>query len=103
MIYGGSNTVITRRALEDVGGFYEKSITEDFATGILIQKKGYVCYALNEVLASGLSPTDLKSLISQRVRWARGCICRSSGSAATTPPWWPHRAFTNTGRAIPPA
>lgn len=75
VIYGGSNTVITRRALEDVGGFYEKSITEDFATGILIQKKGYVCYALNEVLASGLSPTDLKSLISQRVRWARGCIC----------------------------
>ena len=75
VIYGGSNTVITRRALEDVGGFYEKSITEDFATGILIQKKGYICYALNEVLASGLSPTDLKSLISQRVRWARGCIC----------------------------
>ncbi len=75
VIYGGSNTVITRRALEDVGGFYEKSITEDFATGILIQKKGYICYALNEVLASGLSPTDLKSLISQRTRWARGCIC----------------------------
>lgn len=75
VIYGGSNTVISRRALEDVGGFYEKSITEDFATGILIQKKGYICYALNEVLASGLSPTDLKALINQRVRWARGCIC----------------------------
>lgn len=75
VIYGGSNTVISRRALEDVGGFYEKSITEDFATGILIQEKGYVCYALNEALASGLSPTDLKALINQRVRWARGCIC----------------------------
>lgn len=75
VIYGGSNTVISRRALMDVGGFYEKSITEDFATGILIQKKGYICYALNDVLASGISPTDLKGLISQRVRWARGCIC----------------------------
>lgn len=75
VIYGGSNTVISRKALEDVGGFYDKSITEDFATGILIQKKGYICYAINKVLASGLSPTDLKSLISQRVRWARGCIC----------------------------
>lgn len=74
VIYGGSNTVISRKALEDVGGFYDKSITEDFATGILIQKKGYICYAINKVLASGLSPTDLKSLISQRVRWARGCI-----------------------------
>lgn len=75
VIYGGSNTVISRKALEDVGGFYEKSITEDFATGILIQEKGYICYALNEILASGLSPTNLRALINQRVRWARGCIC----------------------------
>ncbi|MFP3153423.1 glycosyltransferase [Lachnospiraceae bacterium ZAX-1] len=74
VIYGGSNTVISRAALEDIGGFYTASITEDFATGILLQKKGYICYAINEVLASGLSATDLKSLIQQRVRWARGCI-----------------------------
>ena len=74
VIYGGSNTLISREALEAVGGFYTKSVTEDFATGILIQKKGYVCYAINTVLASGLSPTDLKSLVNQRIRWARGCI-----------------------------
>lgn len=74
VIYGGSNTLISREALNDVGGFYTKSITEDFATGILIQRKGYKCLAINHVLASGLSPTDLKSLINQRVRWARGCI-----------------------------
>ena len=74
VIYGGSNTLISREALNDVGGFYTDSITEDFATGILIQATGYHCYAINQVLASGLSPTDLKSLINQRVRWARGCI-----------------------------
>lgn len=74
VIYGGSNTVISRRALEDIGGFFAETITEDYGTGILIQKKGYVCYATNEVLASGLSPTDLKSLITQRIRWARGVI-----------------------------
>lgn len=74
VIYGGSNTVISRRALEDIGGFFSETITEDYGTGILIQKKGYVCYATNEVLASGLSPTDLKSLINQRIRWARGVI-----------------------------
>lgn len=74
VIYGGSNTLISREALNDVGGFYTKSITEDFATGILIQKKGYQCFAINTVLASGLSPTTLRSLINQRVRWARGCI-----------------------------
>lgn len=74
VIYGGSNTVISREALEDVGGFFTRSITEDFATGIKIQKKGYICYAINKVLASGLSPADLKGLINQRIRWGRGCI-----------------------------
>ncbi len=74
VIYGGSNTLISREALEAVGGFYTNSVTEDFATGILIQKKGFICYAINTVLASGLSPTDLKSLVNQRIRWARGCI-----------------------------
>ncbi|NLL79092.1 MAG: glycosyltransferase [Clostridiales bacterium] len=74
VIYGGSNTMLSRAALEDIGGFYTDAITEDFATGLCLQKKGYVCYGINEVLASGLSPTDLKSLIQQRVRWGRGVI-----------------------------
>ncbi len=74
VIYGGSNTVLSRKAIEDIGGFYTDSITEDYSTGILLQKKKYICIAIKEVLASGLSATDLKSLISQRVRWARGVI-----------------------------
>lgn len=74
VIYGGSNTVLSRKALDDIGGFYTGTITEDYATGILMQKKGYICYATDEVLASGLSPTDLKSLVNQRIRWARGVI-----------------------------
>ena len=41
---------------------------------MLIQSKGYRCYAINEVHASGLSPSDLRSLVKQRERWARGCI-----------------------------
>lgn len=74
VIYGGSNTVLSRRALEDIGGFFAETITEDYGTGIMMQKKGYICYAIGDVLASGLSPTDLKSLINQRIRWARGVI-----------------------------
>lgn len=74
VIYGGSNTMISRKALEDIGGFYTNSITEDYATGILMQKKKFKCIAIGEVLASGLSPQDLKSLIAQRIRWARGVI-----------------------------
>lgn len=74
VIYGGSNTVLSRAALEAVGGFYTDSITEDFATGILIQKAGFVSLAIKEPLASGLSVSDMTTLIRQRVRWARGVI-----------------------------
>lgn len=73
-IYAGSNTVIAREALEAAGGIFTGVITEDFATGIRIQEEGYVCYAVDEVHAIGLAPEDLKSLIKQRERWARGCI-----------------------------
>ena len=74
VIYGGSNTVLSRKALEDVGGFYTGSITEDFATGLLIESKGYVSLALPEPLASGQTPHTFKEHIRQRTRWARGVI-----------------------------
>lgn len=73
-IYGGSNTILLREALKEAGGFYTESITEDLATGLLIQAKGYKGYAVHKVLASGLSPTETDSLFKQRERWARGCI-----------------------------
>lgn len=74
VIYGGTNTILSREALEAAGGFYTGVITEDFATGMVIQSKGYQCYAINESYACGMAPEDLKSLIKQRQRWARGCI-----------------------------
>lgn len=74
VIYGGSNTVLSREALESIGGFYTGAITEDFATGILIERKQYVSLGTSEPLASGLSPQDLKDLVQQRTRWARGVI-----------------------------
>lgn len=73
-IYAGSNTLIARRALEEVGGIRTKTITEDFATGIDIQAKGYTCFAIEQVLASGLAPDDFPNLLRQRQRWGRGCV-----------------------------
>lgn len=73
-IYGGSNTVLAREALETIGGFYTDAVTEDFATGILIQKAGYVSLGISKILASGVSAKKLQDLIQQRVRWARGVI-----------------------------
>ena len=72
--YTGSNTVISRQALEEIGGFPTDTITEDFETGIKIQSKGYTTYSTLRPLASGLAPTSIKSMVTQRVRWARGVI-----------------------------
>ncbi len=73
-IYAGSNTVISREALEEVGGIRTGTITEDFETGLLIESKGYTCYAVDKLLAKGLAPITINSLIKQRERWGRGCI-----------------------------
>lgn len=77
VIYGGSNTLILRKALEDVDGFYTGSITEDFATGLLIEAEGYVSLALPEPLASGKTPDTFRDHIKQRIRWGRGVISTS--------------------------
>lgn len=74
VIYGGSNTVLSRSALEEVGGFFMGAITEDFATGLLIEKKGYVSLGIGEALASGMNANSLHGLVQQRTRWARGVI-----------------------------
>ena len=74
VIYGGSNTILARRALEDIGGFYTESITEDFATGLLIESAGYVSLALPEPMASGQTPHTFREHIQQRTRWGRGVI-----------------------------
>ena len=74
VIYGGSNTILSRKALEDIGGFYTESITEDFATGMLIESAGYVSLGLSEPLASGMAPSSFKEHIQQRTRWGRGVI-----------------------------
>lgn len=74
VIYGGSNTVLSRKALEDIGGFYTESITEDFATGLLIESAGYLSLAFSEPLASGQTPDTYSEHIKQRTRWGRGVI-----------------------------
>ena len=74
VIYGGSNTILSRKALESIGGFYTKSITEDFATGMLIESAGFLSLGLSEPLASGIAPSSFREHVQQRTRWGRGVI-----------------------------
>ncbi|MDD2377103.1 MAG: glycosyltransferase [Clostridia bacterium] len=73
-IYCGTNTIFLRKALDEVNGFATGTISEDIATGMLIEDKGYKCIAVDEIKASGYSVDDLSGFIKQRTRWARGCI-----------------------------
>ncbi len=70
----GTNLVIRRRALQEVGGMGEDNIAEDFITSLLIHKNGWHSKYIREVVAEGLAPEDLLSYVKQQRRWARGSL-----------------------------
>lgn len=70
----GTNMVIARHALIEVGGMYTESIAEDFVTGLFMHAKGYRSVYVPEVLAEGLATEDLLSYSKQQFRWARGAL-----------------------------
>lgn len=74
MFVCGTNVVLRRDALEEVGGFPQDSVTEDFELSLRFEEAGYHGAYVPEVLASGLGPEDLASYLGQQLRWARGCI-----------------------------
>ena len=70
----GSNAVFRRTAIEEIGGIPVGTITEDMATSMLLQAKGWKTLFVNETLAMGLSPTSFADYVVQRDRWCRGNI-----------------------------
>ena len=74
MMCCGTNVVFRRDALDDVGGFPEASLTEDFLLSVEMQERGWKTAYVSEVVASGLGPEDMASYVSQQQRWARGCL-----------------------------
>ena len=70
----GTNMVIRRKALDEVGGMSEKSIAEDFLTSLLIHDKKWKSVYVDKVLAEGLAPEDFLSYYKQQFRWARGSL-----------------------------
>lgn len=73
-VYCGTNTIISREALNSIGGFALGTISEDIATGMLIEAKGYKCIAIDDIEAYGTSVNDYEGFVKQRSRWARGCV-----------------------------
>jgi cellulose synthase (UDP-forming) len=68
----GTNFVMRRAAVDEIGGFKEDSVTEDAATGLALHARGWRSRYINERLADGLAPEDLPSFLKQQRRWAQG-------------------------------
>lgn len=71
-LIAGTNFVIRRQFLEEIGGLPQESITEDMALGIILEGKGLKVHFHDKPLAIGLAPENFKEYIIQRCRWAKG-------------------------------
>lgn len=68
----GTNVVFRRSAIDDVGGMYTKSKSEDIWTSLMLHEKGYRSKYINRVLAIGKTPETIKAYSKQQLRWATG-------------------------------
>jgi cellulose synthase (UDP-forming) len=67
----GSNALIRRRALMEIGG-YAPGLAEDLATSVALHAAGWKSAYVGRPLAPGLSPLDLQSFFKQQLKWSRG-------------------------------
>ncbi|MGE0267138.1 MAG: glycosyltransferase [Candidatus Omnitrophota bacterium] len=72
MMCCGTNVLMRRAALEDIGGFDEKTVTEDFATSLRLHLKGWNTLYINNPLVFGMAPQDLIAYFKQQSRWSMG-------------------------------
>ena len=70
----GTNFVMRTDVLKKVGGFDEKSVTEDFATSVQIHALGYKSIYYKHVRVFGMAPETLPAYFKQQFRWAGGTV-----------------------------
>jgi cellulose synthase (UDP-forming) len=70
----GTNVIFRRKALTDVNGFDENSVTEDFATSLNMHIRGWDSLYLNRVFVYSLAPENLAAYFMQQGRWSFGSM-----------------------------
>lgn len=71
---GGTNILIRRKYLEEVGNFPETTITEDSLLGLMFHSKGFKTIYYNKPISIGLAASTFEEYIKQRCRWAKGNV-----------------------------
>ncbi|MBL6801446.1 MAG: glycosyltransferase, partial [Synechococcus sp. BS307-5m-G37] len=74
VVCAGTAFLARRSALDSVGGFVEKAISEDFVTGINLRRKGWSLLYLQQKLSAGLAAETMADFVLQRQRWASGTL-----------------------------
>lgn len=73
-ICAGTNFVVRREPLLQVGGLPHNTVTEDMDLGLRMRNLGLMVRYHNKPLAVGLAPETFKDYLSQRLRWAAGTL-----------------------------
>ncbi|WP_297215273.1 glycosyltransferase family 2 protein [Thermoplasma sp.] len=69
----GSGFVARISAIRSVGGFYEKNVTEDLATSIMLQSLGWeIIYLDSTDIWYGKPPETVSAYLTQQGRWSLG-------------------------------
>lgn len=74
VVCAGTSFVVSRSALDQIGGFVERAISEDFVTGISLAARGWQLRYLGEKLSAGLAAETMVDFVRQRQRWAVGTL-----------------------------
>ena len=74
VVCAGTAFVVRRRALDEIGGFVEGALSEDYVTGIALRAQGWRLLYLQEKLSAGLAAESMEDFVKQRQRWANGTL-----------------------------
>jgi cellulose synthase (UDP-forming) len=68
----GTNVVFRRAAIDDIGGMYTDSKSEDVWTSIHLHERGWRTIYIPQTLAVGDTPETIVAYSKQQLRWATG-------------------------------
>ena len=68
----GTNVIYRRAAIEQIGGMYTESKSEDVWTSLKLHEYGWKSTYISTVLAIGDTPTTIEAYTKQQLRWATG-------------------------------
>jgi cellulose synthase (UDP-forming) len=68
----GTNVIFRRAAIDDVGGIYTGSKSEDVWTSLMLHERGWRSIYIPTTLAVGDAPETIEAYTKQQLRWATG-------------------------------